>query len=283
LHPKSRPKFDLSFGHFSITWCSVISTGGFTKEGESVNTVINYAKVLLPAKHVLLLSHMRSNSSLVSHLIGSNPQVSGYYEMHIGYYSWKSLYRQKLKYMEQNPNKPFQSIFFDKVLHDDHHVSEAIVNHPSVKLLFSIREPFETVVSTVKLYKKNKPEHEYATYEGAIDYYIQRANSLSEIYQSLSDKSRAMCFRASAVRDNPTDTLAQISEFMKLKQPLSESYTIMDKTGARLVGDNSKNIFSGKVLKNVPLEPDVIAQIPRQQELLDAYQNACQALGLNTG
>jgi len=34
---------------------------------------------------------------LLSHIFGSNPEVEGYYELHMGYYSWKSLLRQKLR------------------------------------------------------------------------------------------------------------------------------------------------------------------------------------------
>jgi hypothetical protein len=223
---------------------------------------------------------MRSNSSLLSHLIGSNPQVSGYYEMHLGYESWKSLYRQKVRYIQQNPNKPLKPIFFDKVLHDGHVISEPILNHGAVKLLFSIREPFESVVSTVKLYKKGNPTHAYATYEGAIDYYIERVNSIASMYLKVKDKKRTLCFRASAVRDNPEDTLSKVSSFMELKQPLSDSYSIMDKTGAKQAGDSSENMLSGKVQKNIPLDEDVIAQIPRQQELIAAFENTCRVLGI---
>jgi hypothetical protein len=236
--------------------------------------------VLLPAKHVLLISHMRSNSSLLSHLIGSNPQVSGYYEMHIGYYSWKSLYRQKLKYIEQNPNKPLKSIFFDKVLHDSHEVSESILNNDAVKLIFTVREPFETVVSTIKLYERVEPGHRFSTIDGAIDYYIERTNSIANMYSKVKDKNQALCFRASAVRDETDKTLASVSSFMDLKQPLSASYSIMDKTGAKLVGDSSENMLSGKVQKNVPLDEKVIAEIPRQRELLEAFENTCRVLGI---
>ena len=34
-------------------------------------------------QHIFLLSHMRANTSLISHILGSHPQISGYYEMHL--------------------------------------------------------------------------------------------------------------------------------------------------------------------------------------------------------
>jgi len=51
---------------------------------------------------------MRANTSLFGHILGSSPEINGYYEMHISYYSWKSLIRQKLIYLENHQFKKFQ-------------------------------------------------------------------------------------------------------------------------------------------------------------------------------
>jgi hypothetical protein len=75
------------------------------------------AAILLPKQHIFLLSHMRSYTSLYGHIMGFNPAICGYYKMHIGYYSWKSLIRQKLLYFESEATKPGFSCMFDEVLH----------------------------------------------------------------------------------------------------------------------------------------------------------------------
>ena len=41
--------------------------------------------------YLFLLSHMRSYSSLMSHLLGSSPQIDGYGEMHLRYRTRLSL------------------------------------------------------------------------------------------------------------------------------------------------------------------------------------------------
>jgi hypothetical protein len=43
---------------------------------------------------IFLLSHMRAFTSLAGHILGSHPQVNGYYEMHISYEDAFALDRQ---------------------------------------------------------------------------------------------------------------------------------------------------------------------------------------------
>jgi len=57
---------------------------------------------------------MRANTSLFGHILGSSPEINGYYEMHISYYSWKSLIRQKLIYLENHQFKKIPNIYLIK-------------------------------------------------------------------------------------------------------------------------------------------------------------------------
>jgi hypothetical protein len=43
---------------------------------------------------IFLLSHMRAYTSLAGHILGSHPQINGYYEMHISYEDASALDRQ---------------------------------------------------------------------------------------------------------------------------------------------------------------------------------------------
>ncbi len=61
-----------------------------------LGALITNPPLVLQHRNIFLLSHMRANTSLFGHLMGSHPEVEGYYEMHIGYHSWRSLWRQKL-------------------------------------------------------------------------------------------------------------------------------------------------------------------------------------------
>ncbi len=245
-----------------------------------MQTLLNYCKVPMPAKHVLLISHMRSNSSVLSHLIGSNPEVSGYYEMHMGYYSWKSLYRQKLKFMQSNPDKALTPVFYDKVLHNEHKVKSSVVDRDNVRAIFMVRDPLETVSSLVKLYQKVEPNHECASYQGAQEYYLERLAEIKKLYLSLDNKDHVLCLEANQVRNETEATLAKVSKFIGLKQPLSSNYEIFDKTGSEKFGDSSTNIYSGKVIKSKALTAEQIDAIPNKGELTESYNDLCATLGV---
>jgi len=47
-----------------------------------------------PYARVFLLSHMRAFTSLAGHILGSYPQINGYYEMHLSYEDAAALDRQ---------------------------------------------------------------------------------------------------------------------------------------------------------------------------------------------
>jgi hypothetical protein len=44
-------------------------------------------------KTLFLLGHMRSYSSVLSHILGSHPQISGYCETHTKYRTWVDLWK----------------------------------------------------------------------------------------------------------------------------------------------------------------------------------------------
>ncbi len=41
------------------------------------------------------LSHMCTHTSLMAHILGSHPQINGYYEMHLGYEDASALDRRR--------------------------------------------------------------------------------------------------------------------------------------------------------------------------------------------
>jgi hypothetical protein len=53
-------------------------------------------------QYLFVISHMRSRSSLLSHILGSHPQVIGYSELHQSYQRWSDLlWRRTLAYLER--------------------------------------------------------------------------------------------------------------------------------------------------------------------------------------
>jgi hypothetical protein len=201
-----------------------------------------------PTKHIILLSHMRANTSLIGHILGSHPEISGYYEMHIGYFSWKSLFRQKLEFQAAHEQEACSPFYFDKVLHSEHYVNTNLFNPSRAIAIFSLRNPEKTIPSIIKLYEKVDPTHEFCTIEGAARYYIERAQTLSEMAEKLS--GNYFYYDAEAIKDNTTDTLSFLTKALALNSPLTKNYKTQNKTGKDDSGDHSENLAKGYISKN---------------------------------
>jgi len=221
---------------------------------------------------------MRANTSLFGHILGHNPEINGYYEMHIGYYSWKSLIRQKLKYLENHQFKENSKYLFDKVLHDEHYINcKAIKN---AKVIISLRNPEETIPSIINLYKKINSSHYFATNQGAVEYYKSRLNTLLQYSEEL--KYRFVYIDANDIK-NKTDIIFQLLEQeLTLQHPLSAEYEIQTLTGIGASGDNSEMLKTGKILpsktttKNINIESELHQQYIQIREQI--IENAKHSL-----
>lgn len=215
---------------------------------QALRSIITTPSLLSSKKHLFLLSHMRANTSLMGHLLGSHKQINGYYEMHIGYYSLKSLIRQKILYSQEHSIKQNSVYMFDKVLHNEHHISERIQKHPKSHFLISIRAPEFTIPSIVSLYKKINPSHEFTTPEFAAAYYCERLELLADI--ASVKNFNYLYFDADAIKSKPTLTLQRISQFLELETTLSTKYEKMHNTGKEKAGDSSSSLLKGEIIQS---------------------------------
>ena len=62
---------------------------------------------------IFLLSHMRAFTSLLGHILGSNPEINGYYEMHLSYEDASALESQLAEYTKHDPLKRNSGYLFD--------------------------------------------------------------------------------------------------------------------------------------------------------------------------
>lgn len=222
--------------------------------------------MLLPYRPLLLLSHMRANTSVLGHILGDHPMIDGYYELHIGYHSWKSLWRQKIRFALSNPVKPDARYLFDKILHNDHSVNMRLLSHG--KLLFSLRPPHRTLPSIINLYRRIQPEHPYSTSEGATKYFVERLATL----RRLAENSCAPYFYldADALRSDTERTLLKLTSFLELAPPLRPHYDRKALTGAQGAGDSSELIHLGEIQRTTRSYEDI--EVPR--DLLEGAREA---------
>jgi hypothetical protein len=95
---------------------------------------------------------MRAYTSLLGHILGSHPDINGYYEMHLGYKSNEDLKQQMQQYAGQEALKPGSRFLFDKLLHNDYALELDRLTLGGEVILLSLREPEQTIKSVLSLF-----------------------------------------------------------------------------------------------------------------------------------
>ncbi len=229
--------------------------------------------ILLPKKHILLLSHMRSNSSLIGHLLGNHDSVNGYYEMHMGYFSWKSLIKQKIDFHRSHKGQKPSKYYFDKILHNEHYVSPSILSKYNVIPILSLRNPLDTIPSIIKLYSSVDKNHPFFTEHGAINYYDDRLNTLLAIADMI--KGKFYYIDSDAIKIKTELTLNYITDILHLPTPLQPTYQTNINTGKNSLGDNSDNIKKGEIVVSSNNYSEFLWENPNDKErMVNKYNEA---------
>jgi hypothetical protein len=213
---------------------------------------------------IFLLSHMRAYTSLAGHILGSHPQINGYYEMHLGYEDASALDRQLEVFLQGDALKPDSRYLFDKLLHNDYRLMPERLGLADAKILVTLAEPEHTIQSIVQLFAQKEIEDLYASPIEAANYYIARV-------EALADFSRTAAwpyyyFDAELWQRAPEQLLPRLSAWLELDSPLSERYQVFSHTGKAGKGDSSPRIRSGRIDKarvdyaHVAIPPEALRQ-----------------------
>ncbi len=214
-------------------------------------------------RKIFLLSHMRANTSLLGHILGSNPGIEGYYELHESYLEPIDLEKAKDKYYGSHCPKFGAIYLFDKLLHNHHKLSPEMVNEGD-RVIFMIREPRATVSSIIKIFA-TKPGSQWQDQESAERYYIERLKELKRLSDAL--KNQYFFLKAEDLIQNSESTSASLTTFLGLKSRLSSEYRTFSKTGQRGFGDSSSNINAGVIVKGRCGEGQRIETAPKCHEV----------------
>ena len=188
---------------------------------------------------------MRAYSSLIGHILGSHPQINGYYEMHLSYTSAADLDEQLRLYMQSETLKPGSIYLFDKLLHNDYTLDTHILAGSDYRLLMSVRTPENSLKSIIHLFKAKQTEELYADPDPATDYYIQRLKSLADF--SRTNTGQYYYFDAELIKTDSRNLLRALGRWCGLTTPLSDRYQTFSLTGKARAGDSSDLINSGKI------------------------------------
>jgi hypothetical protein len=235
-----------------------------------LKALVTNPSLMLRHRNIFLFSHMRAHTSLFGHLLGSHPQVEGYYEMHIGYYNWKSLWRQKLRHFAEHDAKPGSRYMFDKVLHNGHEVSLDLLRRPDSHSVMMLRSPEKSIKSLVVLYRSTSPHLPEAPPEGAARYYVGRLNTLADMAQALP--KRYFYLDAEGLVADTAPTLRALGDWLGLTTPIPTEYQPFSKTGHGHAGDTSARLKSGKVSHEGNDYADIHVPVELIAEATEAYR-----------
>ncbi|WP_157514480.1 sulfotransferase family protein [Mangrovimonas sp. TPBH4] len=198
------------------------------------------------SKYLFILSHMRSRSSVLSHILGSNDGICGYRELHKSYVNYKDVVNMKATLREEFKDEIERSYLLDKILHNNQEISKKVVDITNPKFIFLLREPESTIKSIINM-GGTRGNDLYKNPKDATNYYCSRLNRLSKLAEF---QDRDFIFVDSDDLVKKTDfVLSSLTVWLGLESPLTSDYKIFTNTGKPSHGDPLKNILGGKLIK----------------------------------
>ena len=224
------------------------------------------------------MSHMRSYSTLLAHLLGSHDQISGHRERLRRIETRSQLLRWRLLDLAEHPDS-CPRYLLDKVLHDNYAVSDRILTRRDVRLVVFVRRPEETLVSIDRL-GRLVGDDRYRDPAVNVEYYCDRLDTI--VRSAHRAAVRPVVLEAEAVVEQTGAVLSGLTDWLGLETPLSERYTVFPDSGAELLGDPSDAIRLGEVADDPAADRGPEADPPREipADLLDratAAYESCRA------
>jgi hypothetical protein len=231
------------------------------------------ANIARPREPLFFLSHTRSFSSLLCHILNSNPEVDGYGELWIDYRTPLDLYAMRYK-IALTTDRLRGRYTLDKLLHNKLVLDERVLVAPSTRVMIGIREPEGAVRSILASGRSRRAPVWKRTAEGACNHYIRRVERISETVRKRSD---VIAFPTDALLTDTGEFLAGLGGWLELKQPLTPEYDVGPMTGKPRFGDTSWQIKSGAVQTERPRHD---FELPREllEEIWDVYNNSLDLL-----
>jgi Sulfotransferase domain len=194
---------------------------------------------------LLLLGHMRSGSTLLLHLLLTNPQIAACGERNARYDSVADLAHLALtaRLTLRWPLRPLRYVA-DQVNHNGFTPNPALLLSRRVRVLFVLREPRSAIASLLEL---SRIHYEQAwSAAQAVEYFVTRMEGLADLGGPLRDPKRAALVRYEALISQPQRVLEALRQFLNLPVGFSASYATHDFTGKR--GDPGPKISAGRIL-----------------------------------
>ena len=193
---------------------------------------------------VIILGHMRSYSTLLSHILGSSDEICGYCETHT-YYNRPDFYNTLRQRIEINTSENIAGKYLlDKILHQRYQ-PHLILKQYKPKLICLLRKPEATIKSIINM---GTNIHQWDWHQNpslVLQYYIKTLQYIQ--YCITIKQSDLITIFAEDLILKTDNTLRNLSSYLRLSTTLSENYKLFQKTGQYGYGDPSKTILTGKI------------------------------------
>jgi hypothetical protein len=232
--------------------------------------------VLGHRRSVLVLSHMRSYSSLLCHLLGSHPEIDGYGELHQAYERPLDVLRMRARVARSLDGNLSARYVLDKVLHDEYAVAPAFLERPDVRVIFLLREPAETVASILAMAEREPECPPWFSDVGRVTaYYARRVRTLAALAAGMS--AQALFLHGPGIVEQTDEVLSATASYLELDAPIASTYRTFKHTGELFWGDTSERIRSGAVVPRREPAPRHALPTETLHELWSAHAECCAA------
>jgi hypothetical protein len=206
--------------------------------------VLPNTAMLNPRLPLFVLSHMRSYSSVLSHVLGSHPEIDGYCETHLRYRFTFDVVRLKWR-VRKLTGEPLRGRYvLDKILHN-YPMASALLESPRTHAVFLLRQPVEVLQSIVHMGMHLDVNDSNANVANATKYYVERLRRLTRLAKLLG--RRAAFVESEMLMSRTDEALDFLRGFLSLDEPLARRYRSFSKTGRAGYGDPSETIHSGEL------------------------------------
>jgi hypothetical protein len=219
---------------------------------------------------------MRSYSSVLSHILGSHPQIDGYCETHTKYRTRLDLWRLHYRVRKLTGEPLDGDYVLDKILHE-YPLARSILGSSRTRGIVLVRRPGETVRSIIEMGLNYSPIAWHRDFERVVRYYETRLAGLLRLAEAL--RGRVVFLEAETLLSSTRETLDQLGIFLELQSPLQLEYRRFAHTGQPGFGDPSEAISAGRVT-TVPRENRATVWLPRPlaTRVQNAYDFWCAAI-----
>lgn len=229
--------------------------------------------------YIFVVGHMRSMSSLLCHILGSNAEVAGYAEMHLSYHGDRDLRRLVRSVGETIGTPVVGKWVLDKILHGGHKITREVLGRADVRIIFLLRDPARALQSILWMTRRLKGANVPNDPVAVSRYYCERLHQLEQL--SLQLNERAAFIESDRLITATDVVLERLSGWLGLAERLNPTYRTFKYTGMGGYGDTSGLIRAGTVVRDSAVASTDCAVVPMpptvQAPALEAWA-ACREI-----